>query len=280
MRRSPAGDVDLDRLGLGQDGRRWRPRCGCGRRSRWRGTRWTRCTPLSNLRRAKTFSPLDAGDELLDAAEIGLLPLDHLQLPASSFGIASIHLLQVAREERCLLAAGARSNLQDRGPGIGRVPRQEGELQRRRPKFACRLQFGKLDPCELRHLGVVQHHLGLGNLHLQPPPGANLLGNGLQFRVFPGQVCDLARIGARVQTRLEELETREDLVEAVCGDHGQRDAGANERGQGRAPVLGSPKGGADDDANPDPRLPARPARGSGGNGRTATARTRRANASS
>ena len=89
------------------------------------GTRWTRWTPASNLRRANTPLPPMPSDDLLDAAEVALGEADHLDPPALQLGVALVHAQEVAREQRRLVAARAGTDLDDRVLLVGDVLRQQ-----------------------------------------------------------------------------------------------------------------------------------------------------------
>ena len=84
------------------------------------GTRCTRCTPPSYFSRAQTPSPglgaaagLHRDRDVLVAAEVGLGRVEDLGLPAAALGVAQVHPQQVAGEQRRLLAALARLDLED-----------------------------------------------------------------------------------------------------------------------------------------------------------------------
>ena len=83
------------------------------------GTRCTRCTPPSYFsrdqapRRGAGVPRLDRDGRVLDAAEVGLGGVDDLGLPAVPLGVAQVHPQQVAGEQRGLLAALARLDLED-----------------------------------------------------------------------------------------------------------------------------------------------------------------------
>ena len=92
------------------------------------GTRWTRCTPPSNFSRAYGASPgsavpsgLDRRGDGLVAAEVGLGGVEHLDAPAAGLGVAGVHPQQVAGEERGLLAALPRLDLEQRVLAVGGV---------------------------------------------------------------------------------------------------------------------------------------------------------------
>ena len=50
---------------------------------------------------------LDAENDLLESAQLGRRHVEHFDLPALVFGVAPVHLVEVAGEEGGLFAAGA-----------------------------------------------------------------------------------------------------------------------------------------------------------------------------
>ena len=81
------------------------------------GTRCTRCTPPSYFSFAHTGVARPAGahrdGRRLDAAQVGRLVVEHLGRPALPLGVAQVHPQQVAGEQRRLVAALARLDLED-----------------------------------------------------------------------------------------------------------------------------------------------------------------------
>ena len=92
------------------------------------GTRCTRCTPPSYFSRDQAPSaplPFTATVASLIAAQAGDGGVQDLGLPAAPFGVTLVHPEQVAGEQRGLLAALARLDLQDDVTPVVRVPRHE-----------------------------------------------------------------------------------------------------------------------------------------------------------
>ena len=92
------------------------------------GTRCTRCTPPSYLSLRQTPESAPAADrdgDVLVAAEVGLLGVEDLGLPALPLGVAQVHPQQVAGEQRRLLAALAGLDLQDHVLAVVGVARQQ-----------------------------------------------------------------------------------------------------------------------------------------------------------
>ena len=113
----------------------------------------------------------DIGDQLAQPAQLGLGGLDHLEAPPAPLGVALVHPHQVAREERRLLAAGAGPDLDDRGPRVGGVARQQRQLERLLGLGQAGAQGG----------GLLAHALDLG--HLAWAFGLNVawLGGGMMI---------------------------------------------------------------------------------------------------
>ena len=88
-----------------------------------------------------------------------------LHFPAFEIGVTVIHAVEVRREQRGLLAAGAGANLEDGALFVGRVLRQELDLQRmfklRHAQFK-RLQLfaGKFPPFQAPRPGPGQFDEG------------------------------------------------------------------------------------------------------------------------
>ncbi|GMA36659.1 hypothetical protein GCM10025876_28630 [Demequina litorisediminis] len=104
--------------------------------------------------------------DVLVAAHVRLGGLEDLGLPALGLGVLQVHLQQVAREQRGLLATLARLDLQDHVAGIVRVARDEDAAESLRRALGCLLQG--------RHLG---RKLGVGIGHL--PSGGEVILGGL-----------------------------------------------------------------------------------------------------
>src|SRR3546814_6902994 len=75
-------------------------------------------------------APLDAGDDLAEAAVLAGAGRFDLDPPALSLGVARIHAQQVAGEDRRLVAAGAGADLQVQVALVARVARHQQRHQR------------------------------------------------------------------------------------------------------------------------------------------------------
>ena len=181
------------------------------------GTRWTRWTPPSNWRWRNDPSPDDAERDLAEAAQLGRLEVEDLELPAHLLGEPPVHLEEVAGEQGRLVAAGAGPDLDDQGRMAG-----AGACGRR----ACRGARHPLARCRARsavELGLgVGTHLGVGLA------GAELLGLGdlpAQLQVaavgerdlrqrapFPRQGRDPRRVGRDLGVEQRPLDLQESLI--------------------------------------------------------------------
>ena len=72
---------------------------------------------------------LDRDRDVLVAAEVGLVAVEHLGPPAATLGVAQVHPQQVAGEQRRLLAALARLDLEDHVPVVVGVARHQQHPQ-------------------------------------------------------------------------------------------------------------------------------------------------------
>ena len=159
------------------------------------GTRCTRCTPPSYFSRRQTpvvGPPADRDGDVLVAAEVARLGVQHLGLPAVPLGVPQVHPEQVAGEQRRLLAALPRLDLQDHVLAVVGVAGQQQLAQLLGERAGPPLQLGRLGR-ERRVLAgqlaggaqVALHRLQLaggvrdrGELRVAPaqPPGQALVG--------------------------------------------------------------------------------------------------------
>ena len=110
------------------------------------GTRCTRCTPPSNFSRPPHpagLRRLDRDADVLVAAEVARIAVEHLGGPALPLGVAQVHPQQIAGEQRRLLAALARLDLEDHVLVVVRVARQQQLLQPVAEAFPLGLRVGR-----------------------------------------------------------------------------------------------------------------------------------------
>ena len=81
---------------------------------------------------------------------------DDFDSPATSFGEARVHAVQIGGEDRCLVAAGAASDLDNGGPIVQRIVRNECGLYLLDQRLDGHLESDRFGLCFLRHLGVIR----------------------------------------------------------------------------------------------------------------------------
>ena len=133
--------------------------------------------------------------DLLETAGLGGRDVHGLGLPTLGRGEALVHLVEVAGENGGLVAAGRRADLHDDVLLVGRVGRDEHELDVLLQLGQLGLDGGDLLLGELLHVGVGEHLLS----RLQVVHGAHVLGRLLGERtlggVLLGQAVVLLLIG-------------------------------------------------------------------------------------
>jgi hypothetical protein len=217
--RMSGGDVDIDGLGLGQDG----DGGGGGVDAPARFGFGDTLHPVHAafvLEAGEDALARDARRDLLDAAELGLLPVDDLDLPALRLGVAGVHAQEVAREKRGLLAAGAGADLQHGGAGVGLVLRQERQLQRMFGLGDGGLRRSISSCARSRISGSSSASASVSSACKRAPFG-DAGHDGLELGIFLGDRGDGVGRGARAELRLEKLETLGDLAQAVLWKHGR-----------------------------------------------------------
>ena len=180
------------------------------------GTRCTRWPPDSNLSFANTPLPDDARDDLAESAEIGRRFGHHLHLPALALGVARVHAEQVAGEERRLVAAGARADLQEDVALVVRIARQQHRLQlaadAREPFLgALPLLFR-----ERLHLRIVGQLGGRRQVGLRTRVIAEARDDGIDLRVLARHRAIAVHVARRVlrgEQMVELTQADGELVE-------------------------------------------------------------------
>ena len=170
------------------------------------GTRCTRCTPPSYFSRAQTPSPgsacrgLHRDRDVLVAAEVGLAGVEDLGLPALPLGVAQVHAQQVAGEQRGLLAALPRLDLEDHVLVVVGVARQQQLAQLVRELVAARLQRRDLGPKDSSSRRARARPRGRRRPAARPWYVATI---GRELRVAPAQLAWRGRVG--VHRRIGQL---------------------------------------------------------------------------
>src|SRR5215470_13310055 len=155
----------------------------------------------------------DAADDLAVAAMLAGVLAQHLAAEAVRFGIASVHAVQIAGEDGCLIPARSGTHLEEDTALIPWILRQQQPAQ---------LELVRLElACEARHLFAPElAHRGIGVLlqlacRLQLALGVVValqpLGERLEPRVLHRQVAELPRPAGDFFAR----EQPADLLEAI-----------------------------------------------------------------
>ncbi len=97
------------------------------------GTRCTRCPPLSYWSWRVDAFPFEAEDDFLEAAQLGRVHVEDLDLPAAVLGVVLVHVVEVAGEQGRFLAAGAGADLHHAAAAIG-VLAADGQVQKLVPE--------------------------------------------------------------------------------------------------------------------------------------------------
>jgi hypothetical protein len=97
----------------------------------------------------------DLEDRLFDAVERSLGEREHLDLPALTLNEAGVHAVQIGREQRRLVAAGAGADLDDGVALVERILRDECRLQLGLERLDGRLEASDFGARFGGQLGVV-----------------------------------------------------------------------------------------------------------------------------
>ena len=219
MRRSLLVDLDLDVLDLGQhgDGR------GRGVDAPLRLGRRNALHAVHaglELHLRVDLVALDAERDFLEAAALGLVGVDLLDLPLLEVGVARVHAVEVAREDGGLVAAGARADLDDDVLVVVGVARKQHDLELFLELGQRRLELLDLLGGELLHVLIAlgaQDFLRLVELLRGAEVLAGLLGElGLRaLRLGQARVLLLvAEHGGIAELGGQLVEGGEDLSEA------------------------------------------------------------------
>ena len=143
-----------------------------------------------------------AGDQevrLLDAAELGLVIVQKLQLPASGGRVHGVHPEQAVGEEGALLAADAAADLHDDVLVVVGVPGQEEDAEPVLQLLGVLLRGLVLLLEEVLHLGLLGHQgQGLGHVGLRLFPGAKSRDHGGKLPLFLQKAGRLLRVGVKI----------------------------------------------------------------------------------
>ena len=130
------------------------------------GTRWTRWTPLSYFRREYAPRALDDEADFLDAAQLRVVHVRDLALPAAGLGVHGVHAVEAAREQRGFLPADAGADLNDDVFPVVRVTGEHQEFYLLLQLLKAGLSSLQLLAGKLSHFGVRQQLLRVCNVGL------------------------------------------------------------------------------------------------------------------
>ena len=157
--------------------------------------------------------------DLLVAAGLGRRHVHRLGLPALGLGEALVHLVQVAGEDRRLVAARRSADLDDDVLLIGGIGRDQHELDVLFQLGQARLDARDLLLGELLHIGIGEHLLGRGEIVLGGHELARLLDQGPLIGVFLRQAVVFLLVGedGRIaHLRLKLVVGIDDLLELLA----------------------------------------------------------------
>ena len=155
---------------------------------------------------------LESQRDLFEAAEFGGAGVHHFDLPAALLGMAAVHLVQIAGEQRCLVAARAGADFHDAPRAVG-VFARDGQFQQVIPQHLAFLaQAVDFRGRHLAHLGVVgvEHVLSFADLGVELLEGAVLARQARERTVLASGGRQSLAVAQHVgidQIALELLET-------------------------------------------------------------------------
>ena len=109
---------------------------------------------------------LDGGRRFLEATDASVAARHHVEFPALALGVLRIHAEQLAREQRSLVAAGARANFEHDVLLVVLVFRDEQNLEVGDECVSSRLQPFELFLRQFAHVGVARRRQLLGLLEV------------------------------------------------------------------------------------------------------------------
>ena len=150
----------------------------------------------------------NAADDFPESAVLALVGTQHLDLPTLLLGVTAVHSKQVAREERRLVAAGARANLEKEIALVVGIVRDQVSRQRvleRELLLGQRVEFLFAECPEFRVAAGLQF-LGRTDVLIDRAPGFEIPGHGAETRVFAGELAEPLLIGDRRRIAQERFD--------------------------------------------------------------------------
>ncbi len=193
------------------------------------GTRCTRCVPDSYLSRENAPRAFDARDDFLVAAVLAGARRQEFDAPASPFGITQVHAQQVAREERGLVAAGARADLEEQIAFVARILWYQQAVEVLLERGEARFEIGDFRCCEVFHFRISQQRARRLECAGRGVVCAQRCRERGQMRMLARNFAQAFRVGQHFGTREQVLELLVALGElfefvADAGLHGVRDS--------------------------------------------------------
>src|SRR5262249_44731960 len=142
-------------------------------------------------------APADKRDHLLDPPKSRVAETHRLQFPPAALGVARVHAVQFAREQRCFRAPGAGANFEEDVFLVVGVARGQELLYLLLDPLLLLLQCWEFRLGEFAQLRVVavENRLVLRDLIQQLAILARTIRNLHKLRAFPGQAREFAIVG-------------------------------------------------------------------------------------
>ncbi len=145
-------------------------------------------------------------DDLLVAAKVGFVARDHLHSPTLPLGVARIHAEQIAREERRLVAAGTRADLEEQIAVVVGIARQQPGLQLGLERLAASLASCDLVAGEVSQIRIASHVERRTQVGLVLLPGVIQRHHVANIGVFAGEFAVLVEVAGGVFARQQAVD--------------------------------------------------------------------------
>ena len=184
----------------------------------------------------------DIGDDFLVAARRAFACRNDVDLPAVTIGETLIHAVEIPGEQGRLVAPRTGAHFQNRALIVRIILRQELNLKLAFERFDLLGERADLFLCERDHVrigAVVENLLQTLLFGLRLTQRIDRAHNGIEVRIFLGQLRIALRVGARGEFALNGLPTGNELVEFLNGNRGH---GLRKRGLRNYSAAGRPCG--------------------------------------